>query len=616
MSVIFEEAEHIAAQCRHYAMCKIDFLGTGLCPSGKKNGFVSYYPQGRMDIYYALSNNMIPVTPRLIDIVNTCTLCGICDKQCYFVTELRPMKVMNALKYYLDDYLKAQGEIVRCVEDGVLKQLREIVGGQWATNDPAILISYANDPCPLTEMKMPSYVVMPRTQDEIRGIVALCKENYISYEVRGNGSSVIGLVFTDGVVIDMGRMSTIEIDRENWCVHVEPGVSAYELQKEVYKHGFRVNAGEPSALVCANIMCSGVFSLFSNAYGTAADNYINAEFVDGRGEVFELNQKTAPNLFGFQHQELPSPGICTKAAIKLHPITEDEEGVLIPFANFDDAVCFSRDLCMRRIGIAIGIIGKEYTATFMSPASELAERLKDTLSNKLGLDYSVLVIGDRYAIETIRRMGLPIIDNSMLRMVMLSLPEFTEGEWVDLIDEAAGDRQPYEFLCKEEMQPLLEAVLDPSPGHIGGAVVEDMRDFFTRLYAKPEMTDIVWLNMFRIVSARMGRYKHVLALVVYLPLDNTKDITALNSKFKDIADTHGIRNDFGFLTPIDTGKRAVLEYDYYISHTDRLEVAKSQEALREAGEAIERMAADRKGVVWIKYLLHQGFARKEQFLYM
>jgi hypothetical protein len=614
--MISEEAKYVASQCRHYAMCKIDFLGTGLCPSGKEHHYVSYYPQGRMDVLHALANKVIPVTQRLIDIANTCPLCGICDRQCYFVTELRPMKVMKALKDYVKDYMKAGGEVVRCREDGVLKELRTIVGERWATNDPAVLVSYANDPCPLTEMKMPAYVVMPRTQEEIRGIVALCREKNISYEVRGNGSSVMGFVFSDGMVIDVGRMNTIEIDPENWCVHVEPGVSAYELQEAVYKHGFRVNTGEPSALVCANIMCSGIFSLFSNAYGTGADNYINAEFVDGRGGVFNLNQKTAPNLFSFQRKELPSPGICTKATIKLHPTTEDEEGILIPFAAFDDAISFSRDLSMRRIGLAIGVIGREYTATFMSPCSDLAERLKGTLSEKLGLNYLALIIGDHYARETIRRMGVPTMDNKMLRMMMLGLPKFTQGEWMDLIDEAAGDRQPYELLCREEVQPLLEAVLNPSPRLIAEAVDEDMRDFFMELYSRPEMTDIVWLNMFRIISSRMGRYKHVLALVVYLPLDRIEDIKNLNADLKSIAEAHGIRNDFGFLTPIDTGKRAVLEYDYFIDHTDRSEVAMAREALREAGEAIERMSRNRKGVMWIKYLLHQGFARKEHFLYI
>jgi hypothetical protein len=95
--MIPEEARKTAAQCRHYAMCKIDFLGTGICPSGERKLFVSYYPQGRMDICLALAEGWIPVTEGLIDVARTCTLCGICDKQCHFVTGLRPMKLMKAL---------------------------------------------------------------------------------------------------------------------------------------------------------------------------------------------------------------------------------------------------------------------------------------------------------------------------------------------------------------------------------------------------------------------------------------------------------------------------------------------------------------------------------------
>ena len=107
-------------------MCKIDFLGTGLCPAGVEHHYVSYYPQGRMDLYHALANDLIPVTERLVDIADTCTLCGICDKQCHFVTELRPMKVMKALKEYVDTYVKGNNEVVKVEGDEVLMELKSL----------------------------------------------------------------------------------------------------------------------------------------------------------------------------------------------------------------------------------------------------------------------------------------------------------------------------------------------------------------------------------------------------------------------------------------------------------------------------------------------------------
>jgi hypothetical protein len=230
--MISEEAKKIASQCRHYAMCKIDFLGTGLCPSGMTKHYVSYYPQGRMDIYHALVNNLIPVTEELIVIARTCTLCGICDKQCHFITGLRPLKVMRALKDYVERYLQQNREIKKAERDPVLDGLKEIVGEEWANNDPAILVTYANDPFPLTDLQMPKYIVLPRTSEEILKIVKLSKELGIPYAVRGNGGSVYGAVFTDGIVLDTNRMKGIAIDWDNWTVTIEAGVTSFDLQRE------------------------------------------------------------------------------------------------------------------------------------------------------------------------------------------------------------------------------------------------------------------------------------------------------------------------------------------------------------------------------------------------
>ncbi|MFA6111538.1 MAG: hypothetical protein WDA75_22495, partial [Candidatus Latescibacterota bacterium] len=84
-----------AKSCRHYAMCKIDFLGSGVCASGTAKHYVSYYPQGRMDLYAALTEGITPVTESSVEIASTCDLCGKCDYQCYFVTEMRPSRVVR-----------------------------------------------------------------------------------------------------------------------------------------------------------------------------------------------------------------------------------------------------------------------------------------------------------------------------------------------------------------------------------------------------------------------------------------------------------------------------------------------------------------------------------------
>jgi hypothetical protein len=612
---ISQEAKAMAAQCRHYAMCKIDYLGTGLCPAGVEKPYVSYFPQGRMDLCHALSEGLLRLTPALVDIAQSCTLCGVCDLQCHFVTGMRPMKVMRELKGCVEELIAEGGEVVAVAEDEPLKRLRAIVGPDWATNDPAILLTYSDDPFPLAGPRMPRYVVLPGSRDEVAAVVSLANALGLPFAIRGNGGSVFGFVFTDGIVLDMNRMKRIEIDAGNWSASVEPGVTSFELQKEVFGRGFRVNTAEPAATVCGNIVCTGTFSTWSNVYGTAADGFIDMEFVDRSGKIFRLNDKSSPNVFAFEKDVLPSPGICTEAVVKLQPVTDDEEGVLVPFENFQEAVRFARDLGRRRIGLAVAVLGSHYIANFLSPSKDLAARLKKALPDVLGINYAVFVVGDQFARDSIHKMAGTVIDSRLLRTLMLGLLKLLDGDWLDLVRGFEGGRPPYEVLAKPEIRPLIEAALSPSPETIAGSVDEDLRDLYAKLYARPEMTDMVWLNMFRIVSARMSRHKHMFAFLVYVPLDDGRVIDEIISGFARIAEGQGLEHDYGFLTPMDFGKRAILEYDYYIDHTDEAEKARIGRAMVEIDPWLEGLSEKHKGVLFLKYVFSQGCSRKENFLY-
>ena len=459
-------------------------------------------------------------------------------------------------------------------------------------------------------------MVLPRSREEVAEVLRLALQKKIPYVIRGNGGSTAGFVFTEGIVIDLNRMKAMEIDLDNWTVSVEAGLTSFDVQKAVAKQGLRINAAEPAATVCGNIMCSGTFSTWANAYGIAGDNVVDAEFVAPDGHLFGLNEKTAPNLFAFTRDDVPSPGVCTRAVVKLHPVFEDESGVLVPFASFEDAVNVAKYLSMHRIGLAISVLGGHYLSAFMSPTEELAAKVRPALTDLLGTYYLLMIIGDRHAIEAVKKMKKPVIDNELLRMFMLGLPRLVGDEWRFLIRDLDSDQNAFELLVREEMRPLLGAVLSPSPENIASSIQDpELWEFYKNLYTRPEMTDLVWLNTFRIVSARMARHKHMFALIFYMPLDQQL-IADIIGMFEKIAEQHGITHDYGFLTPLETGKRAVLEYDYYVDHTDEADRRRVQGAMPDIAQVIEGLYRDKKGVTWIKHIVSQGFSRKENILYI
>ena len=264
---------------------------------------------------------------------------------------MRPTKVMEALKNHIEMFVKNGGKIKIAQKDNILIELQKIVGVDWATNDEAITVTYSHDLSAISDPRFPDYIVMPNTKEELVSLVKLFKKNNIQYTIRGNGQNLLGFAVNEGVIIDLNRMKTIEFDKKNWLVKVGPGVTVFDVQKQAQKRGYRINAAEPAALLCANIMCSGIMSTFSTTYGINADNFINAEFVDHSGSLFKLNESSSPNLFAYKNlQHKDSPGICISASIRLHPVTDDEKGILVPFETLNNALDFIKDCSVRHIG--------------------------------------------------------------------------------------------------------------------------------------------------------------------------------------------------------------------------------------------------------------------------
>jgi hypothetical protein len=463
---------------------------------------------------------------------------------------------------------------------------------------------------------MPKYVIMPGSKEEVSAVVRHLNCEGISYVVRGNGASSHGLVFTYGAVLDLQRMKAIDFDEKNWCVKAGPGVSAFQLQQEARKRSLRVNTAEPAALVCANIMTSGLISTFSTAYGIAADNFVNAEFVLKDGSIITLNDLTAPNLFSYQN-ELCEPdafAVCVSVSMKLYPVTKDETGVLVPFQSLNKALDFAKECALHHIGLAIGILGADFISTFIAPTKELVKVAREAFEQKMDMPYLVLLIGDEYALRAVKHMGLPVISQRLYKTLSLGLPSLRSAGWLDLLGALAGD-EPYSYLRTGAFEDLAEVALAPSTAKISLELDEELRPFFEKLYAKPEMADLAWLNTFRIQSMRYIREKPCVALVCYLPMD-TSLIMEIQQGLLDIAIRNGIKSGFGFITPIDCGKRCGWEYDYYFDHNNPEDLRKIRQAAQDAGALLDVYSIKTGTIRQVRYVVNRGCCRKENLLYV
>ena len=137
--------------------------------------------------------------------------------------------------------------------DAIVARLREIVP-DGVVADEAGRSTFDTDALSAYH-QMPLVVVLPSDRFQISEVLKFAAAEGIPIVPRGAGTSLSGgaLPREDGILIGMGRMKRIiEIDYENGCVVVEPGVTNLNITKAVEAQGFYY-APDPSSQVACTI---------------------------------------------------------------------------------------------------------------------------------------------------------------------------------------------------------------------------------------------------------------------------------------------------------------------------------------------------------------------------
>ncbi|MBU1941743.1 MAG: FAD-binding protein [Candidatus Thermoplasmatota archaeon] len=610
----------IAEKGTHCGMCKIDFLGSGLCPAGKKHGFLAYWPQGRMEIVKALAAGTLQPTEKLVDIVNACPLCGMCDKQCNFITQLRPEKVAAALKEYVNTL--DPKKLKKTSADETVKALQQIVGEQWATNDPVIQTAYVKSIIP-PHTPLNYYVVMPKTTQEVAQIIKYANKHNIPYMPRSGGtmlsytlttvlSTAIGL--EHGIIIDLLRLNHLDVDPANQIATVGAGITAFDLQKEAYKHELRVNVAEAGAHICANLASTGICTTWGNTYGWATDNYIDVELVDEEGNILHQSDIDIKNPYSAEHGltsiKLTPPGIVTSATVKLYPVFKDEDAVMVPFENLADAVDFGSYLAKRDIGLSLVIMSRKYLSEFISPTQKIANDFEYIAEHYMKLNYVVAIVCHKLDRKIIEDMVDVIIDSAMMKTLILGSPRFSklkESEFLKILSE---EENPLKALFTGPIREHLIKALDASPAQIAQVFDPDLRDFFTKIYAQPHMTNVVWLHAFRILPSRLLRQRMFIPRGGVLKADK-KIILGFVDMLSEVGKKYHHEHALGYINFFEHGKFCVLEYDYYYDHNNPEATKRVNKAILETLERTLMM----DGIIGDLHFYFKGLFRKEHILY-
>ncbi|MGR8919550.1 MAG: FAD-linked oxidase C-terminal domain-containing protein [Gammaproteobacteria bacterium] len=196
--------------------------------------------------------------------------------------------------------------------------------------------------------QVPRVVVLPETREQVRQVLAACREHGVPLVGRGAGTGLSGgaLPLADGCLLSLTRFNRIlDIDVDNRTATVEPGVRNLAISEAVAAHGLYY-APDPSSQIACTIggnvaeNSGGVHCL---KYGLTVHNVLELEVLTIDGEVLTIGGRglDAPglDLLALLHGSEGMLGIIMQVTVKLLP-QPDLAQVLL--ASFDGVEAASR----------------------------------------------------------------------------------------------------------------------------------------------------------------------------------------------------------------------------------------------------------------------------------
>lgn len=230
-------------------------------------------------------------------------------------------------------------------KDEIATALRGIVPGEGVIVNDDALRPYESDG--LTAYRQPPLiVVLPETTDQVSRILRYCHDHDVKVVPRGAGTSLSGgaLPLADGIVLGLGKFNRIlDVDYDNRCAVVQPGVTNLAISDAVAEQGFYY-APDPSSQIACTIggnvaeNSGGVHCL---KYGLTTNNVLGLELVLIDGEVVRIGgphlDAEGYDLLGLLTGSEGLLGVVTEVTVRILPKPETARALLVGFPSSEDA---------------------------------------------------------------------------------------------------------------------------------------------------------------------------------------------------------------------------------------------------------------------------------------
>ncbi|MDF3015575.1 MAG: hypothetical protein K0R44_800 [Thermomicrobiales bacterium] len=172
--------------------------------------------------------------------------------------------------------------------------------------------------------RFPAAIVVCNNTSDVQNAVLWARQEGMPLRARSGGHSYEAFSVVDGgLVVDVGGLTSVEIDVARGEAVIGAGVRLLNCYRHLWQHGVTIPAGTCPGIGIAGLTLGGGIGFLSRQYGLTCDNLVAIELVDADGRALRASKSEHPDLFwALRGGGGGNFGIATAFTFRVHPIGE------------------------------------------------------------------------------------------------------------------------------------------------------------------------------------------------------------------------------------------------------------------------------------------------------